>query len=300
MAKQIINVGTIANDGTGDPLRSAMIKINDNFNELYANTASMFSGDFGDLYNVPVIPAVLTDLGIADGASGQVLKTNGAGTFFFDTVAAGGGMSPTDLSVTTASAGTAALTYTANSTVGTFTFTPPNLTSYALANTVPTVLTDLGISDGSAGQVLTTNGAGAFTFTTVSGGGGSSLQSRTTKSGTTASLANNATGNVDITGFKSYALMAIETDRAAWVRVYASAAARTADASRAQTSDPTPDAGVIAEVITAGAETVLISPGAFGFNFEGTPTTVIPCAVTNLSGAASTVAVTLSVLQLEA
>ena len=299
MAKQIINVGTLANDGTGDPLRSAMIKINDNFTELYANTASMFSGDFGDLYNVPVIPAVLTDLGISDGASGQVLKTNGAGTFFFDTVAAGGGMDPTDISVTTAAAGTAALTYVANSTVGTFTFTPPNLTGYALANTVPTVLTDLGISDGSAGQVLTTNGSGAFTFTTVSGGG-SSLQSRTTKSGTTTSLANNATGNLDITGFKSYALMAIETDRAAWVRVYANAASRTADAGRAQTSDPTPDAGVIAEVITSGAETVLISPGAFGFNFEGTPTTVIPCAVTNLSGAASTVAVTLSVLQLEA
>jgi hypothetical protein len=36
MAKQTINIGTSANDGTGDALRTAFDKINDNFNELYA------------------------------------------------------------------------------------------------------------------------------------------------------------------------------------------------------------------------------------------------------------------------
>ena len=35
---------------------------------------------------------------------------------------------------------------------------------------VPSSLTDLGISDGTNGQVLTTNGAGGFTFTTISSG----------------------------------------------------------------------------------------------------------------------------------
>ena len=35
MAKQVINVGTTAGDGRGDPLRDAMIKINANFTELY-------------------------------------------------------------------------------------------------------------------------------------------------------------------------------------------------------------------------------------------------------------------------
>jgi hypothetical protein len=37
MAKQTINVGTTANDGTGDALRNAFIKSNSNFDELYAN-----------------------------------------------------------------------------------------------------------------------------------------------------------------------------------------------------------------------------------------------------------------------
>jgi hypothetical protein len=65
MAKQTINIGSAANDGTGDPLRTAMDKINDNFDEIYgvyqatgtissgntttntsiANTAGLFSGN---------------------------------------------------------------------------------------------------------------------------------------------------------------------------------------------------------------------------------------------------------------
>lgn len=37
MAQQNINIGTIANDGTGDPLRDAFGKVNSNFTELYSN-----------------------------------------------------------------------------------------------------------------------------------------------------------------------------------------------------------------------------------------------------------------------
>ena len=36
MAKKLINIGTSANKGNGDPLRTAFDKVNDNFNELYA------------------------------------------------------------------------------------------------------------------------------------------------------------------------------------------------------------------------------------------------------------------------
>ena len=34
MAIQTINIGTIANDGTGDDLREAFVKVNNNFTEL--------------------------------------------------------------------------------------------------------------------------------------------------------------------------------------------------------------------------------------------------------------------------
>ena len=54
-------------------------------------------------------------------------------------------------------------------------------------------LTDLGIVDGTAGQVLTTNGSGEFTFTTVSGaGGGGSF------SGSYADLTNKPTIPADV------------------------------------------------------------------------------------------------------
>ncbi len=45
MAQQIINIGAVANDGTGDPLRTAFDKANDNFTELYSDDA----GDVGSI-----------------------------------------------------------------------------------------------------------------------------------------------------------------------------------------------------------------------------------------------------------
>jgi len=45
MAKQTINVGSSANSGGGDALRDAMIKINENFDELYADIAAIEDGN---------------------------------------------------------------------------------------------------------------------------------------------------------------------------------------------------------------------------------------------------------------
>jgi hypothetical protein len=40
MAKQTINLGTMADNKSGDPLRTAFTKINQNFDELYAGAAT--------------------------------------------------------------------------------------------------------------------------------------------------------------------------------------------------------------------------------------------------------------------
>ncbi len=131
----------------------------------------------------------------------------------------------------------------------------------------------------------------------VSAGG---AYSRTTAAGTTTSIPDGSTNNISITGFKSYALLKIQTSAAAWVRLYTTSAARTSDSSRAKTTDPTPGSGVIAEVITSGAQTQLMTPGVFGFNDDGTPATTIYAAVANLSGSLAAITVTLTLLQLEA
>ena len=51
MARQIIDIGTSGNDGTGDDLRTGAIKINDNFDELYTDVAALqvASGSAGGL-----------------------------------------------------------------------------------------------------------------------------------------------------------------------------------------------------------------------------------------------------------
>lgn len=42
MSKQIIGIGTTANDGTGDPLRTAFSKVNANFNEIYGQNVPSY------------------------------------------------------------------------------------------------------------------------------------------------------------------------------------------------------------------------------------------------------------------
>jgi hypothetical protein len=198
---------------------------------------------------------------------------------------------------------------------GSLTGTPTTIAGYGITDafdgdynslsnqpTIPSAYTDSDVdthlNTGSAGsnEVLSWTGSD-YDWVAQSGGG---AQTRSTATGTTSSLADAAEADLDITGFKSYALLTITTDRAARVRLYVSAATRTADASRAEGVDPTSDAGLIAEVITTGADTVIISPGAYGFNLESSPTTTIPCRVTNKSGGTSTVQVDLNILQLEA
>ena len=66
MAQQTINIGTTANDGTGDPLRTAFDKANQNFTELY-------SDDQGDVNSVNAGTGISVDQ-----TTGAVTVTNSA------------------------------------------------------------------------------------------------------------------------------------------------------------------------------------------------------------------------------
>ena len=73
MAKKTINIGTSANKGNGDPLRTAFDKINSNFNELYAastldpeNTASNLVPATDNTYNLGSASKQWSDLHIKD------------------------------------------------------------------------------------------------------------------------------------------------------------------------------------------------------------------------------------------
>jgi len=162
-------------------------------------------------------------------------------------------------------------------------------------------LTDVTISGTPLdGQVLKYSSADSKWLPgTDNAGSGIGLSSRTTAVGVTSSIYPDATGNITFTGFKSYVLLKISTNVGAWVRLYTTSAARSSDSARAKTTDPAPGSGVIAEVITSGNQTVLMTPGVFGFNDDGTPSTTIYAAVTNLTVGQQSITVTLTLVQLE-
>ena len=73
MAKQTINLGTVANDGTGDSLRVGGDKINDNFNEIYNSTNGFI--DYNDTTGAVTLTA----------NTWTTIPNDGAGSFSNDT-----------------------------------------------------------------------------------------------------------------------------------------------------------------------------------------------------------------------
>ena len=136
----------------------------------------------------------IDQLNVTDGTSGQALTTDGAGTLSFSTVASSlSGASDTDITspssgqilvhdgtdsfdnvsisgdATLASDGS--LTIATNAIESTMIAQNSILTKHIDDNQIG--IDQLNVTDGTSGQVLTTDGAGSLSFSTVSGGGGS-------------------------------------------------------------------------------------------------------------------------------
>ena len=69
MVQEVINVGAFPNDGTGDPLRTALLKTNNNFSQIFGNLNS------SDVYQTHTAGANLT---LAPGSGNVVVANNGA------------------------------------------------------------------------------------------------------------------------------------------------------------------------------------------------------------------------------
>ena len=70
MALQVINVGSSPNDGTGDAIRTAYIKCNDNFAEIYSRVQTTPptspSGSAGDTAGMYAFDSIYFYVCIAD------------------------------------------------------------------------------------------------------------------------------------------------------------------------------------------------------------------------------------------
>jgi len=86
-------------------------------------------------------------------------------------------------------------------------------------------------------------------------------------------------------------LRSVSTDLAAWIVLYESAAARTSDATRAFTADPSPGSGVLFEAYLPAGGSVTVSPAAGYFNGDSPPAEAIYAAVRDQSKTAVNAAV---------
>jgi len=165
MAKQIVNIGQNANDGSGDGLRTGGDKINDNFDEIYA-----ILGDGSNLLNTDIdfgpnkiyyanFVSTLAELDNIDASKyhGILFHVHENGAMYY----AHSGVWKQLLSDAS------------NGNIPNYD-DPLDNVAYSgnyndLTNrpTIPTRLTDVGIEDGSAGQVLSTDGTGNFVFRNV-------------------------------------------------------------------------------------------------------------------------------------
>lgn len=163
-----------------------------------------------------------------------------------------------------------------------------------VTGTIDPAMLGAGVRDGT--KYLRDDG----TWQAVAGGGGGSALARASLTFTTASLAHNAAEEGTATLGKSFIPLRVTVDRPCRVQFYQTGAARTADATRPVGSDPTGEHGVILDClfVTGNLALDIIDPPA-GFCGEAVVSDAIPYRVINLSGAPSTVQVTVNRIILE-
>lgn len=268
MTRQLINVGTVANDKTGDPLRTAFSKINTNFAELY-----------NVLGNGANITLTSTELNYSSGLTGNIQDQldNKLNATVLAPVATSNSYSDLDnkpsLSVVSS-------TGSYNDLVD-----KPTLFNGEYSSLVNRpILSQVAIT-GNYNDLINKPSSG--------------LQSRSLVFETAPAVLVDNLQFLNIAGARGYILYKITTSSPAWVRIYVSSSKRSADAGRNIMADPASDAGVIAEVITTSAnETVYLTPGVVGFN-DDIQSTDIYVTVTNKDNVQRDITVTLTYVTIE-
>lgn len=140
-----IPVGTTA-ERTGAP-NTGQLRFNSDTGAFEGYTGSAWGGlgPVASLASVGANSISINELALSDGTAGQVITTNGAGVMSFQSIPAQTPAMGGDISGTTAN---------------------------AQINENVVGIRELNVSDGVAGQVLATDGAGNLSFISVSGGAG--------------------------------------------------------------------------------------------------------------------------------
>lgn len=182
MARQTINIGAIANDGTGDSIRVSGVKINENFTEIYAQQQLVSLTHFE--FDNNTIKGLLSNADIE-------MSGNGTGVVDISDLTIDSTINLSDNEIKT-NTSNANLKFTANGT-GSVEITNAGINGGTIDSTV------IGATTPSAGTVttLTANDSAIFDGVTIIDNTISSNASNAN-----LELSGNATGNVVISGVR--------------------------------------------------------------------------------------------------
>lgn len=273
--------------------------------------------DYSDLSGTPTLVSALNDLSdvvISSATTGEVLRYNGSA--WVDAQLSYNDLSNLPTLGTAAAANTGDFATAAQGTkadsavqptdsidvladVDTTTAAPTTgqVLEWNGTNWVPATIAAGGVTQIVAGTNVTIDpvgGTGAVTINATGGGGGGS----SSVAGTVYRVSETQTAASGIATFagigQSGLLVQATSDIDAWVVLYPTAAARTADAGRAYGTDPLAGSGVLAEFWIAAGTTVLASPGTWYFNNDATVSHAVYAAVRDQAGASVGAAVTIT------
>lgn len=236
--------------------------------------------DYSDLSGTPALATVATSGSYTDLSNQPTLGTAAAAnTGDFATAAQG---------ATADSAVQPTNSIDALADVDTTTAAPTNgqVLEWNGVNWVPATIAAGGVTSIIAGTGISVDqSTGDVTVTATGGGGGGGLSgigvATRAMDGGTPSF-----GDLTLTGLGSSGLLrTIGCLSDAWIVVYGSSFARSADSGRAYGTDPDPGSGVLAEVyVVASNGDVLLTPGTSYMNDDFTETSAIYLAVRDQSG----------------
>ena len=128
---------------------------------------------------------------------------------------------------------------------------------------------------------------------------GSGVAANASELKTTASLSPSASQDVTYLGLgKAGNFTRITVDQATWVTFYVDAASRSADSGRQQNVAPLGGSGVLLDIITPGAQTVLVTPVVGYFNNDTVQANALYATVRNAGASTTPINVTVDALVL--
>lgn len=282
MAKQGISTGTTPNDGSGDSLLAAAVKINSNFNEIYTtfgNGTNLSLPSYAESSGISSISTYAINAGIASLANTATLA---------DTATLAEGLTGTPvISVDDifASDVNAIAFYGDGSNL---TGVGATVSVYDDSNYVSSVA-----SFDFKGNLIISGNVNSGIVTVTSPG-----YARSTFTIPTGNLGIGQTLDFTFIGYKSYSVIKADASAPCRLILYTDHTSQVNDAGRSPSVLPTQNTGVITDIVGFSTEIYLMPP-PIGFNAESPVVETVFATIENTSGISTNIVLNLTLLQLE-